>query len=143
LFLVVSAALASNSVAAAAVELAFSPQASNVDPFARVISAEVTTPSGDTLLLPAFYRGDGVFAVRARAAEVGAFRLGAVSEIGASGKPTPIEARSVGPETVAVTEVDLMHNRCWQPLAGRSLHQHGAEAFPLPTMWDPDQLACD
>jgi hypothetical protein len=108
LFFVACIAFASTSLAAAPVEFAFRPEGSNVDPFAREISAEVVTPSGETLHLPAFYRGDGTFAVRARASEAGAFRLGAVSEIGASEKSAPIEAQSVGPETIGVTEVEPM-----------------------------------
>ena len=74
------ALLASEAFAAAPVEFAFRVADRGTDPFAREIRAEVVTPSGAKVLLPAFYRGEGVFAVRARATEPGEFRLGAVTE---------------------------------------------------------------
>ncbi len=61
---------------------------SGQNPFARELWAEVQTPSGRALLLPAYYDGDGRFAVHARPDEVGVYRLGRVSETGLKG-PTP------------------------------------------------------
>ena len=50
------------------------------NPFARDVWAEVTTPSGKALRLPAFFAGDGRFEVRARADEAGEYRLGNITE---------------------------------------------------------------
>ncbi|HEX2854367.1 MAG TPA: cellulase family glycosylhydrolase [Opitutaceae bacterium] len=50
------------------------------NPYARNLWAEVLTPSQAILRLPAFFYGDGQFAVRARATEAGEYRLGTVSE---------------------------------------------------------------
>ncbi|HUG11576.1 MAG TPA: DUF5060 domain-containing protein [Opitutaceae bacterium] len=102
-------ALTSAAFAAGPVEFAFRPPTSEGNPFAREISAEVVTPSGKTLRLPAFYRGDGTFAIRARATEVGDYRLGAVSETNDSGKPASLEAQPVGKDTVAITAGQPMH----------------------------------
>lgn len=51
------------------------------NPFARDLWAEVRTPSQKVLRLPVFFRGEGEFAVRTRATEVGEYRLGRVTEI--------------------------------------------------------------
>ncbi len=50
------------------------------NPYARELWAEVTTPSGLRLQLPAYYADGGLFAVRARPDEAGAYRFGGVSE---------------------------------------------------------------
>jgi len=50
------------------------------NPFARELWAEVTTPSGQKLTLPAYYAEGGLYAVRARPDERGTYRFGAVSE---------------------------------------------------------------
>lgn len=50
------------------------------NPFAREIWAEVTTPSGQKLTLPAFYVGRQIYAVHARPDELGTYRLGTVLE---------------------------------------------------------------
>ena len=74
------------SVAAAPVEFRFTLEAgAGPEPFAREISAKVATPSGETLVLPAFYAGDGIFAVRARASGTGEYRVVKVSDEGANG----------------------------------------------------------
>ena len=62
------------------VEFSFRLPASPQNPFARDIWAEVITPSGKMLRLPAFYTGDDGYAVRARASEPGKYRMGAVTE---------------------------------------------------------------
>jgi hypothetical protein len=48
--------------------------------YSRELWAEVFTPSGQKLTLPAYYADGGLFAVRARPEEVGNYRFGAVSE---------------------------------------------------------------
>lgn len=74
--------------AAGPVEFRFVPPKDDAikNPFARELWAEVITPSGQTVALPAFYCGDNVFAVRARPEETGTYRFGHVSETTA-GKP--------------------------------------------------------
>ncbi len=62
------------------VELRFKLPASDRNPFARELWAEIITPSQKTLRLPAFFIGNGQFAVRARATEVGEYRLGGIIE---------------------------------------------------------------
>jgi hypothetical protein len=48
--------------------------------FARELWADVVTPSGHTITLPAYYADGGVYAVRARPSELGTYRFGSVSE---------------------------------------------------------------
>jgi hypothetical protein len=50
------------------------------NPYARELWAEVTTPAGQKLTLPAYYADMGLYAVRARPDQVGSYRFGAVSE---------------------------------------------------------------
>jgi hypothetical protein len=50
------------------------------NPYSRELSAEVTTPSGEKLVLPAYYADGGLFAVRARPDQLGSYRFGTVSE---------------------------------------------------------------
>ncbi|PTX91393.1 DUF5060 domain-containing protein [Opitutus sp. ER46] len=77
---------------------AFTPPAAPEirNPFARELWGRVVSPSGRVLLLPAYYAGDGVFAVRARPDEIGAYRLEAVLEDtrGATARPVTVEPRS-------------------------------------------------
>lgn len=68
------------AVAAPAVEFQFEPPAGKENPFQRDLWAEVTTPSGAVLHLPAYFVGGKRYAVRARATETGEYRLGAVTE---------------------------------------------------------------
>lgn len=82
--------------AAGPVEFGFRVTAAESDPFAREIWADVVTPSGATVRLPAFYRGNGEFAVRARATEAGEYRLGAITEGGSSGAPMRLDAAPIG-----------------------------------------------
>jgi hypothetical protein len=53
---------------------------SDPNPYSREIWAEVVTPGGQKLTLPAYYADGGVFAVRARPDELGAYRFGSASE---------------------------------------------------------------
>ncbi len=70
------------AVTAAPVEFVFTVPPDARDPFARELSAEVITPSKAVLRLPAFFAGEGRFAVRARATEPGVYRLQSVTEEG-------------------------------------------------------------
>ncbi|HEY5551603.1 MAG TPA: hypothetical protein VIK52_06935, partial [Opitutaceae bacterium] len=80
------------------------------NPFARDIWAEVVTPTGATVRLPAFSREDGTFAVRVRATDAGEYRLGTVTETDAAGQPAPIAVKPVGKGkgVVKVTETQPM-----------------------------------
>lgn len=60
------------------------------NPFARELWAEVVTPSGRTLLLPAFYVGQHVYAVHARPDEIGPYRLGSILESSRGQPAAPI-----------------------------------------------------
>jgi hypothetical protein len=51
-----------------------------INPYARELWAEVFTPGGQKLTLPAYYADGGLYSIRARPDEVGAYRFGAVSE---------------------------------------------------------------
>jgi len=50
------------------------------NPYAREIWAEVVTPGGQKLTLPAYYADGGLYTVRARPNEVGTYHFGSVSE---------------------------------------------------------------
>jgi hypothetical protein len=50
------------------------------NPYSRELWAEIITPGGQTLTLPAYYADGGLYAVRARPDEVGAYHFGKVSE---------------------------------------------------------------
>ena len=63
------------------VTFVFKLPADQGDPFVRDIWVDVVTPSRKILRLPAFFLGNGQFAVRARAEEVGEYRLGKVTEV--------------------------------------------------------------
>jgi hypothetical protein len=92
------------SHAAEPVQFVFHLPPDNRDPFARDLWAEVLTPSQKILRLPVFFYGSGQFAVRARATEVGDYRLGTVTE--KSGE------RSV---TLAVTAIGQVKQTVKQP----------------------------
>jgi hypothetical protein len=73
------------------------------DPFARELWAEVNTPSGRTLRLPAYFAGRGRFAVRARADENGVYSLGSVLEKNEE-QLVPVEAKISGEAKQAVPD---------------------------------------
>ena len=75
------------------------------DPFARDIWAEVITPSRATLRLPAYYAGNGRFAVRARAEEPGEYRLGHITEM-VNGQAVALAFRPVGGDRSRVLTVE-------------------------------------
>lgn len=56
-----------------------------LNPFVREIWAEVESPVGQTLRLPAYYDGDDIWAVRTRAAEKGNYRFLRAEELMESG----------------------------------------------------------
>lgn len=94
LLLMVMTLLASPALATP-VEFAFQPRVeSKENPFARDIWARVETPSGAVVLLPAFFAGDGIWAVRTRAALKGTYRfLDANEQVGPLNQPLAIVLR--------------------------------------------------
>lgn len=93
---------------AAPVEFSFRIEAAAGNPFAREIWAEVVTPAGATLRLPAFFAGNDTWAVRTRAAAVGEYRLGPVAETTAAGV-VAVAAQGLGATEYAVRTVDDPH----------------------------------
>jgi hypothetical protein len=128
----------------APVEFAFRPAPADGNPFARELWAEVQTPDGTVRQLPAFYRGQGVWAIRARAAARGEYRLGTVSESLADGYAS-LPADPVGPTARTVPEpdpaggpirIDPCAPRQFVDGAGRGFYPLGAN-FPW-AVGDPD-----
>ena len=72
---------ATSGWAAGPVAFSFVPARGDAkNPYARELWAEVTTPSGQKLHLPAYYAGDKVFTVHARPDETGFYQLGKIFE---------------------------------------------------------------
>lgn len=90
---------------AAPVEFAFRVPAETGNPFAREVWGEVVLPHQETQIVPAFYRGNGEWAVRVRAARAGEYRLGAVTESKAS-LVVPVAAEPVSPTSLHVATAD-------------------------------------
>jgi hypothetical protein len=77
-----------------------SPSVQN--PFARELWAEVATPGGQKLLLPAYYADGGLYSVRARPDQVGSYHFGAVYE-------TTLGVRKTGLVVSLVTPGDVQN----------------------------------
>ena len=75
------------------------------NPFARDIWAEVITPSGQTVRLPAFFTGGQQFAVRVRAEALGEYQLGRITEV-IKGVPATHTAKLVGRDKVRVRAIE-------------------------------------
>jgi len=97
--------LATAGARARPVEFAFTPHDPGPaqDAFARETFAEVATPAGASVRLPAFFVEDGRWAVRARADQVGEYTLVRTFEI-EDGRERELPARPVGPATLTVTQ---------------------------------------
>jgi hypothetical protein len=78
------------------------PSAAN--PYTRELWAEVTTPAGAKLTLPAYYADGGLYAVRARPDELGSYRFGAVSETTLGIHKTDIVVSLVTPASIENTD---------------------------------------
>ena len=72
------------------------------NPYARELWAEVTTPSGRRIVLPAFYEGNGKYTVHARPDEVGAYRMGPVAETTPRGRKDNLPVNLTGPSSLEV-----------------------------------------
>lgn len=87
------------------VSFAFRPPDAAANPFAREIWAEVALPDGETIRLPAFYAGEGIYAVRAFAPAAGTYRVASCAET--SGEQSgPLEVEFVSPPTVRRDRAD-------------------------------------
>jgi len=111
------------------------------NPFAREIWAEVTVPSGHTLLLPAFYVGEQVYAVHARPDERGTYTLGRILESTRGQPAVPIAA---GPHSASTVENPT---RLRLPPISVDVHQpsgfaradgHAFLPFGANVAWSPD-----
>ncbi len=71
--------------------------------YSRELWAEVVTPGGQKLTLPAYYADGGLYAVRARPDEIGAYTFGAVSETTLGIRKTDVVVSLVSPATVQNT----------------------------------------
>ncbi len=108
ILLLAAAALLAAWCSAAPVEFSFKLQATKGNPFGRLVWAEVATPDGRTLTLPAFLSGPGTWSVRTRAATLGEYRLLKVEETTADGLVAR-DLRKVGPDTFTVKTVADPH----------------------------------
>jgi hypothetical protein len=90
--------------AAAPVEFSFELERTEGNPFGRLVWAEVATPGGRTLLLPAYLSAKHTWSVRTRAAVVGEYRLGAVQETTADGLVVR-DAKKLGRGSFTVKQV--------------------------------------
>jgi hypothetical protein len=90
------------SAAAQPIEFRFAPPANPAvaNAFARELWAEAITPSGRRIELPAYYAGDGVYAIHARADEAGRYRLGAVTEMATGAAPVRLDVHLTSPGEV-------------------------------------------
>jgi hypothetical protein len=93
--------------ATAPVELTFRPAADDRNPFEREIWAEVLAPTGKSLRLPAFFLGEGTYAVRARAEAPGEYRLGTVTET-TDGKLVTLPIPATGRHNQTVTALQAL-----------------------------------
>ncbi len=73
------------------------------NPYARELWAEVVSPSGAKLTIPAYYADGGIFAVRARAEEVGTYTFGGVAETTLGINRSDVIVTLVSPPRVQVT----------------------------------------
>ncbi len=89
---------------AAPVEFSFKLKPTDGNPFGRLVWAEVVTPDGRTLFLPAYLSAKDTWSVRARAAALGEYRLGAVKETTAEGLLVR-EAKRLGSGKFTVKQV--------------------------------------
>lgn len=90
------------------VEFSFKLKRTDGNPFAREIWAEVTSPDGHAVRLPAFHSANDTWSVRTRAAALGTYQLGAVQETTTTGC-SPLEAKTLGSGKFTVKR--LAHSR--------------------------------
>lgn len=134
------------------VEFAFTVPGDDRDGFARELWAEVQTPSGQVLRLPAYYAGDGRFAVRARADHAGEFRLGAITETQGDAVLPVASAVVIGGASARIDHVDARPVvRVVKGPPGRFVLSNGEPYVPIganfawangdPAVWYPRAFA--
>ena len=113
------------------VTFAFAVPSDQGNPFARDIWAEVVTPSGKTMRLPAFFTGGEQFAVRARVEAPGEYRFGKVTE-GIKGRTVVLTAKLVGRDKVRVRAIeDRPSVQCAAGIPARLVLSTGATYVPI------------
>jgi len=113
------------------VTFVFKLPADQGDPFVRDIWVDVVTPSRKILRLPAFFLGNGQFAVRARAEEVGEYRLGKVTEVN-QGQSATLAVKMVTRDKTRVRETeDRPAVQCAAGAAARLVFSTGATYTPI------------
>lgn len=111
--------------------------------YSRELWAEVVTPGGQKLMLPAYYADAGLYAVRARPDELGAYRFGAVSETTLGIRKTGLVVSLVTPAVVQNTVRTRLPAILVDPKDPRRLAR--ADGLPyLPVganlAWAPDEV---
>ena len=140
---VIALALAS-ALGARPVEFEFvAPDNASVqNPYARELWAEVLTPSGQRLALPAYYADGGLYAVRARPDELGTYRFGGVSESTLGAVKTDLVVSMATPREFQVTERVRLPSVLVDPKEPRGFTRSDGRPF-IPVganlAWAPDE----
>lgn len=111
------------------------------DPYARELWAEVVTPSGRKLELPAYYADGGLYAVRARPNQLGSYRFGSVFETTLGVRKTDLVVSLVTPAEVQNTTRTRLPSIIIDPKDPRRLaRSDGLPYLPVGAnlAWAPD-----
>jgi len=114
------------------------------NPFARELWAEVETPGGQKITLPAYYADGGLYAVRARPDEIGSYRFGAVFETTLGVSRTGLVVSLVTPAQVQNTVRTRLPSILNDPKDPRRLaRSDGLPYLPVGAnlAWAPDGIA--
>jgi hypothetical protein len=114
------------------------------NPYSREIWAKVTMPSGQTLTLPAYYADMGLYAVRVRPDQVGAYRFGEVSETTMGVHATNLVVSLVTPAEVEVASRTRLPSVARNPREPRLfMRSDGHPYYPVGAdlAWAPDDRA--
>jgi hypothetical protein len=137
--------LAQSVVLAKPIEFDFVAPANEAaqNPYSRELWAEVTTPRGEKLTLPAFYADGGLYGVRARPDELGAYKFGAVSETTLGIRKTDLVVSLVTPAEVENTERTRLPSILVDPKDPRRfIRSDGLPYLPVGAnlAWSPDDV---
>lgn len=124
--------------AAGPVSLSFRLSDGGKNPFLRDVWAEVKTPAGTALEVPAFYVGGETYSVRVRANQRGEYALTGVTEIDAGARRIR-SLRVVGSGHVRVAEIEDRPAVTIDAATGRFVRSDGRVYVPLGTnlAWAP------
>jgi hypothetical protein len=114
------------------------------NPFARELWAEVVTPGGQKLELPAYYADGGLYSVRARPDEIGAYHFGAVYETTLGVRKTGLVVSLVTPGDVQNTVRTRLPSIVIDPKDPKRLARtDGLPYLPVGAnlAWSPDGVA--